>query len=97
MYIVQSIYAGYLLFWYLPTNITSDKPDECSPTDENNKFLNGLIDKCEDIVITDESKKYLKWFFYTLGGLKVFIDLIILYLLTFKREVKKINPNYHTS
>ena len=97
MYIVQSIYAGYLLFWYLPTNITSDKPETCPSSDDSNKFLNNLIDKCSDITISEESRKYLKWFFYTLGGLKVFIDLIILYLLTFKREVKKINPNYHTS
>jgi hypothetical protein len=93
LYLVQAIVIGYIIFWYLPKNITYDKHEDCPSSDES-KFLNNLIDRC-DITMSDESRKYLRWFFYGIGGIKVFIDLIILYLLTFNRGIKK--PNHHTS
>lgn len=96
LYLVQAVITGLLLFWYLPSNLTYDKPETCPSSDDSNKFLNNLIDKCGDITISEESRKYLRWFFYGLGGLKVLVDLLILYLLTFKRERKR-HLDYHTA
>lgn len=93
LYVIQAIITIYILFWYLPSNLTYDKPEKCPSSDDGEgKFLNNLIDSC-DVTISEESRKYLRWFFYILGGVKILLDLLILYLLTFKRLDKKIIPD----
>lgn len=90
LYVIQAVFTIYILFLYLPSNLTYGKPENCPSSDDGEgKFLNNLIDSC-DITIPEESRKYLRWFFYGIGGLKIFVDLIIIYLLTFKRGSKKI-------
>jgi hypothetical protein len=82
LYLIQTVLSVYLLFWYLPKNITSDKPDNCSSQDkDDSSFFNGWISKC-DITIGDDSKKYLSWLFYFIGIIKLLFDLLMLYLIT---------------
>ena len=82
IYFIQTIISCYLLFWYFPQNITSDKPDNCSPQDkDDSSFFNGWVDKC-DITIESSSKKNMAWLFYVTGIFKVVFDLLILYMLT---------------
>jgi hypothetical protein len=95
LYLIQTVLSVYLLFWYLPQNITSDKPDNCSSKDkDDSSFFNGWIDKC-DITIGDDSKKYLSWLFYVIGVIKLLFDLLMLYLITLYG--KKTSPTSPTS
>uniref|UniRef100_A0A6C0FF68 Uncharacterized protein n=1 Tax=viral metagenome TaxID=1070528 RepID=A0A6C0FF68_9ZZZZ len=101
LYLVQTILSGYLLFWYLPSNITSDKPDTCPSQDEEStegKFFYSWIDKC-DITLENDSKKYMSWLFYGLGTIKLLFDIMMLYMLTFDGRNKNIqrNPNINTN
>lgn len=95
LYFIQTIISGYLFLWYLPGNITSDKPDNCSSQDEESpegKFFYSWIDKC-DITLENDSKKYISWLFYGLGTIKLLFDIMMLYMLTFDGGNKNINRN----
>lgn len=95
LYFVQTIISGYLFFWYLPSNITSDKPETCPSQDEEStegKFFYSWIDKC-DITLENDSKKYISWLFYGLGTIKLLFDIMMLYMLTFDGGIKNIIPN----
>jgi hypothetical protein len=91
LYFVQTIISGYLFFWYLPSNITSDKPETCPTQDEGSvesKFFYSWIDKC-DITLENDSKKYISWLFYGVGTIKLLFDIMMLYMLTFDGGIKK--------
>ena len=83
IYFIQTIISCYLLFWYLPSNITSEKPESCTSTstsDNVNEFFYGWIDKC-DIAINADSRKYIKLLFYFIGFIKLIFDVIMLFML----------------
>ena len=99
LYFIQTIISCYLFFWYLPSNITSDKPDSCPSQDEEStegKFFYSWIDKC-DITLENDSKKYMSWLFYGLGTIKLLFDIMMLYMLTFDGGNIHRNKNTNTN